>query len=195
MKLYFTSWLVYLLILVSGCTTEVGRSLAVAPLPEPQIAAVDRSGSDQVRVKMGRFEDARKAQTIVVIDGRKVDSQGAVNKTVEEGFERYLRQAGARISVLNAPTIEGQVVDWSAEVRPGFPTSDASAVARLRVTVLDSRGHPIYYATFTGESTARHPMLGAEEVQRLLGEAMGSAIEAAVRDNEFIAQLSKGRIG
>jgi hypothetical protein len=38
-------------------------------------------------------------------------------------------------------------------------------------------------------------MLGEEEIQRLLGQAMGSAIEAAVRDEEFIAQLSKGRIG
>jgi hypothetical protein len=193
MKLLFIELL--LILSISGCTSEIGRTLAVAPLPEPQIEAADRGGSDQVRVKLGRFEDARKAQTIVVIDGRKVDSQGTVSKTVEEGFERYLRQAGARIAVLNAPTIEGQVVDWSAEVRPGFPTSDASAVARLRVTVLDSRGHPIYHATFTGESTGTHPMLGSEEVQRLLGQAMGSAIEAAVRDNDFIAQLSKGRIG
>jgi hypothetical protein len=37
-------------------------------------------------------------------------------------------------------------------------------------------------------------MLGAEEVQQLLAQAMGSAIEAAVRDEDFVSQLSKGRI-
>jgi hypothetical protein len=167
----------------------------VPSLPESELVNTQGAGSDPVRVRVGHFIDARTAQTIVVIDGRKVDSDGGVPRVVEEGFERYLRQVGARIAVLNAPTIEGQVVDWSARVEPGFPTSDANAVARLKVTVRDSRGHPIYHATFSGESRASHPMLGVEEIQRLLGQAMGSAIEAAVRDDDFVAQLSKGRIG
>lgn len=181
--------------LIIGCAPELGRSLAVPTLPEPELVSNDSAGSEPVRVRIGHFIDARPAQTIVVIDGRKVDSEGALSRAVEEGFERYLRQAGARIAVLNAPTIEGQVVDWSARVEPGFPTSEANAVARLKVVVRDSRGHPIYHATFSGESTATHPMLGTDEIQRLLGQAMGSAIEAAVRDDDFVAQLSKGRIG
>lgn len=164
-------------------------------LPDSESIADAQGRGEPVRVRVGNFVDARPAQTIVVIDGRKVASEGELARVVQEGFERYLRQAGAKIAVLNAPTIEGQVVDWSARVEPGFPTSQASAVARLKVTVRDSRGHPIYYATFSGESTATHPMLGSEEVQRLLGQAMGSAIEAAVRDEDFVAQLSKGRIG
>jgi hypothetical protein len=138
--------------------------------------------------------DSRHTQTIAIIDGRKVESEGELGRLVAEGFERYLRRAGARIAVLNAPTIEGQVVDWNARVEPGFPTSEAQAVARLKVTIRDTRAHPIYYATFTGESSVTHPMLGSEEVQRLLAQAMGSAIEAAVRDEDFVLQLSKGRI-
>jgi hypothetical protein len=179
----------------AGCAPELGPTLTVPGIPDPDIVAVSENTADSVRVRIGTFTDARPGQTLVVIDGRKVDSQGALARTVEDAFARYLRQAGARIAVLNAPTIEGQVVDWSANVEPGFPTSQARAIARIKVTVRDSRSHPIYYATFSGESTAQHPMLGEEHIQRLLGQAMGSAIEAAVRDQEFVAQLSKGRIG
>jgi hypothetical protein len=187
-----------LLLSAAGCAPELGRTLMVPAIPEPElVAAADGADGavDSVRVRVGNFTDARPAQTLVVVDGRKVGSDGALGRTVEDAFARYLRQAGARIAVLNAPIIEGQVVDWSAHVEPGFPTSSARAIARIKVTVRDSRAHPIYYATFSGESTAQHPMLGEEEIQRLLGQAMGSAIEAAVRDEEFIAQLSKGRIG
>jgi len=180
--------------LLTGCAPEIGLTLTAPEISEPENLVEAASSAEPVRVRIGAFVDARPTQTIAIIDGRKVDSEGELGRVVGEGFERYLRSVGARIAVLNAPTIEGQVVDWSARVEPGFPTSEAQAVARLKVTVRDTRAHPIYYATFSGESSVTHPMLGAEEVQRLLAQAMGSAIEAAVRDEDFVSQLSKGRI-
>jgi hypothetical protein len=121
-------------------------------------------------------------------------TEGASTQVVEEGFARYLKRAGARLAVLNAPSIEGEIVEWTAVAESAFPTSEARAVARLKVVVRDSRAHPIYRATFTGESTVSHPMMDQEVLQQVLGQAMGSAIEAAVQDSEFVAQLSKGRI-
>jgi hypothetical protein len=180
--------------LLTGCAPEIGLTLTAPEISEPENLVEAASSAEPVRVRIGAFVDARPTQTIAIIDGRKVDSEGELGRVVEEGFERYLRSVGARIAVLNAPTIEGQVVDWSARVEPGFPTSEAQAVARLKVTVRDTRAHPIYYATFSGESSVTHPMLGVEEVQQLLAQAMGSAIEAAVRDEDFVSQLSKGRI-
>jgi len=177
-----------------GCAPSIGLNFPVTTLPEPELSATRTERGEPVRVRVGRFVDARATQTIVVIDGRKVDSQGAVAPIVEEGFERYLRHVGARLAVLQAPIIEGQIVDWSARVEPGFPTSEARAVARLKVTVSDSNGQGIYHATFSGEANQSHPILGIEEIQQVLGQAMGSAIEAAVVDQEFIAQLSKGRL-
>lgn len=194
MKSYILALLLFAVSSVSGCAPEIGLSLNVPNLPDPEIAADSADTSSGVKVRVGKFVDARPAQTIVVIDGRKVDSEGELTRVVEEGFERYLRRAGARIAVLNAPTIEGQIVDWNARIEPGFPTSEGHAVARLKVTVHDSRGHPLYHATFSGESSATHPMLGSDGVQKLLTQAMSSAIEAAVKDEDFIAQLSKGRI-
>jgi hypothetical protein len=37
-------------------------------------------------------------------------------------------------------------------------------------------------------------MVDGEVVQSVLAQAMGSAIEAAVSDQQFVAQLAKGRI-
>lgn len=181
--------------ILAACAPEIGVSLTAPMLPEPLLVSDSSDSERAVRVRVGRFIDARPSKTLVIIDGRNVDSEGALTRSVEDGFERYLRRAGAQIAVLNAPLVEGQVVDWSARVEPGFPMSNARAVARLKVVVRDSRAHPIYHATFSGESTASHPMMGPEQVQELLAQAMGSAIEAAVRDEDFIAQLSRGRIG
>ena len=130
----------------------------------------------------------------LAIDDRKVESKGSASRAVEDGFTQHLRQAGASIALLNAPTISGQITEWVASLEPSFPASEARANARLKVIVHDSRAHPIYQATFTGEASASHPMLGEAAIQELLGRAMVSAIEAAVRDEDFLSQLARGRI-
>jgi hypothetical protein len=179
---------------LSACAPEIGLRLRVPTLPEPAGVADATISTDPIKVRVGNFMDARPTQTFVLVDGRKVGTDGSLENSVRDGFTRYLRQSGTRIALLDAPSIEGEVQEWTAVVRPSFPNSDAQASARLKVTVRDSRAHPIYFATFSGESSMSHPMVDEAVVQRLLGQAMGSAIEAAVKDPEFVAQLSKGRI-
>lgn len=181
-------------LLLSACAPEIGVRMRAPSLPEPTAVADAAEVTNPVRVRVGNFVDSRPTQALVAIDGRKVITEGSSTQMVEEGFARYLKQAGARIAVLNAPSIEGEILEWTAVAESAFPTSEARAVARLRVVVRDSKAHPIYRATFTGESTTSHPMMDQEVLQKVLGQAMGSAIEAAVRDSEFVAQLSKGRI-
>lgn len=147
-----------------------------------------------VRIRVGDFKDSRPSATLVVVDGRRVESAGSAARAVEAGFERYLRSAGARLVDLGAPTIEGEVIDWSARVESSFPTSEAQAVARLKVVVRDTNSKAIYHATFSGESAKQHPIISLEDVRKLLADAMAIAIEAAIRDEAFIAQLSKGRL-
>lgn len=180
--------------LAQGCAPELGLRVKPPSLPDPAEAAQAQAVVDPVKVRIGTFTDARPSQTFVTIDGRDVTTQGSVVGPVQEGFATYLRHAGMRIALLNAPTIEGQVTDWRANVSASFPTSDAKATARLKVTVRDSRSHPIYHANFSGEATTSHPMLDDQKIQELLGQAMASAIEAATRDQTFMAQLAKGRI-
>jgi hypothetical protein len=179
----------------SACAPEIGLTVPVPSLPDPTpTVGGPRISEGEVKVRVGSFKDTRASQTFVVVDGRKVGTQGSTASAVEEAFARYLREAGARIAVLNTPSIDGEILDWNAQVQPAFPASEAKASARLKVTVRDSRAHPLYHATFTGEASTSHPMVDSEMVQKLLGEAMGSAIQAAVRDDEFVAQLAKGRI-
>jgi hypothetical protein len=181
-------------LLCSACAPEIGLKLGAPSLPESTAISHQSSSAEQVKVRVGSFKDSRPSQTMVVIDGRKVGTEGSVAGTVEEGFARYLRQAGLRIAVLNAPSIDGEILDWTARVEPAFPTTEAKASARVKVTIRDSRAHPLYHATYTGEATRTHPMIDGEVVQSVLAQAMGSAIEAAVSDQQFVAQLAKGRI-
>lgn len=194
MRSIIISSLLSLVAIVSGCAPEIGVRMRPPSLPEPTAIADAAEVTNPIRVRVGNFVDARSNQSLVAIDGRKVMTEGSPGKVVEEGFARYLQRAGARIAVLNAPSIEGEILDWTAVVHSEFPTSEVRSAARLKVVVRDSKAHPIYRATFTGESTANHPMMDQDVVKQALGQSMGSAIEAAVRDPEFVAQLSKGRI-
>lgn len=185
---------VIVLFVLTGCAPKIGLTLSVPNVPDAA-ALQDRTESvNRLRVHVGHFQDERIDTTIVTIDERDVGSEGAVDSVVQEGFVRYFTDAGASVAVLDAPSIEGSVKEWSATVDPSFPTSTASAVAKLTLVVRDSRAHPIYRGTFTGEASVKHPMLGEDEVRRLLGQAMGSAIEAAVRDEEVIRQLRLGNL-
>lgn len=194
MRYVKTSIVPAIVMFVLGCSPELGLQMGVPNLPEPQTAVEASAVTYPVKVKVGEFVDARLSQTIATIDGRSVRSEGALGDVVEEGFTRYLRQAGVRIAIINSPMIDGEIVEWQAQVKPAFPSSDAKATAKLRVVVRDSKSHPLYKATFSGEATASHPLLDEESIQKLLAQAMGSAIETAVKSDEFLAQLSKGRV-
>lgn len=179
----------------SACAPEIGLTVPVPSLPEPRLAEATASPvRSEVKVRISPFKDSRPNQTFVVVDGREVGTKGSTVSAVEEGFARYLRDVGARVAVLNAPSIDGEILDWAAQVQPAFPATEVKASARLKVTVRDSRSHPLYNATFTGEASTAHPVVDSETVEKVLAQAMGSAIEAAVRDDTFMGQLAKGRI-
>ncbi len=182
------------LLMLAGCAPEIGLTLVVPDVPD-SVALSDRTNtSNRLRVHVGQFRDNRADTSLVVIDGRRVEPDGSVSLVVQEGFVRYLTDSGVSVAVLGAPSIEGSVTEWRAEVDPSFPSSKASAVAKLSIIVRDSRSHAIYRATFTGESSIEHPLLGEKQVRRLLGQALGSAIEAVVQDEEIMRQLSLGNI-
>lgn len=194
LKKIYMFFFVFLLAVVLGCAPEIGVRLVVPDVPDAVSLEDSARTGNRLRVHVGAFKDNRIDTTLVTIDGRKVESDGSVGSSVQEGFVRYLSRAGASAAVLGAPSIEGEITEWHAEVDPSFPTSKASSVAKLAILIRDSRGHSVYRATFTGESSVEHPMLGEKEVSRLLGQAMGSAIEAVVRDEEIMRQLVRGNI-
>ena len=179
-----------LAILVSGCAPSLGVRLEA---PDVVKEEGDKAGVTPAtpgsKVKMGSFLDGRSSDTLAVIDGREVRTDGEVGVAVQTGFERQLRAAGVRVALLRAPTIEGEVIDWRAKVTPDFPASTVVANAKVKVTVRAPDSTVLYRATYSGEANKTHPLLGEKDVQATLGNAMATALEAATNDSGFMQQL------
>jgi hypothetical protein len=170
--------------------------MSVPSLPEQSSDGKDREVDSAPRltgtkVRVLPFVDARASSAIALIDGREVAPEGSLGSVVQAGFEQYLRDAGGRIAVLHgAPVIEGEITEWRVKITPSFPASDAKASAKIKVAVRDPRTQFVRYrGTFSGEATATHPLLSEGDIQRLLTEAMGGAIAAALEDDSFVQQL------
>lgn len=194
MKTLDASLALLLAALCAGCAPHFGLTMKVPPIPQAE--HVESGGADAaaLQVKVGTFEDARASQTIAEVDNREIPSSGSAGAEVQEGFERYFKDVGVRLVRRDAPILEGEITEWSSQVLPGFPSSDAEAKARIRVTLKDSEYHVLYRGVFSGEATVSHPLLDEDHVRELLGQAMAAAIEAAVTDEMLRSQLSRGRI-
>lgn len=182
------------LCLASACAPDLGMRLSVPSVPDSEKVEVQERRDGPSKVRVGTFTDNRKSNTIAVIDGRQVPSEGTLGVIVQEGLENYLRKSGARIAVLQAPQIEGEIVEWKANVLPSFPTSSASATARIKVVVRGADSSVKYRATFAGEASMSHPALRASHVKELLAQAMGSALEEVVTDPGVVDQLSAAQV-
>lgn len=183
-----------LTVLSIGCAPHFGVDMKVPPVPEAQHVEVGTADAAALRVKVGSFEDLRISSTIAVVDGREIPSVGSAGAVAQEAFERYYRGVGVRVTRRDAPILEGQVTEWRAKVLPDFPTSEASANAKIRLVLKDSEYHVLYRGVFSGEATVSHPLLDEDHVRELLGQAMAAAIEAAVTDEVLRSQLAVGRI-
>jgi hypothetical protein len=179
---------------VSACAPDLGVRLSVPSVPDSEKVEVHERRDGPIKVRVGTFTDNRKTSTIAVIDGRQVPSEGNLGAIVQEGLENYLRKAGARIAVLQAPQIEGEIAEWKATVQPSFPTSSASATARIKVVVRGADASVKYRANFAGEASMSHPALRASHVKELLAQAMGSALEEVVTDPGVVDQLSAPQV-
>lgn len=166
---------------VVGCAPDLGMQLSVPALPEPEQVERDEAGGPVLKLRVGNFIDARRSKTVAVIDGREVPSEGQLGALVQEGLGSYYRKAGVRVVLLNAPLIEGEILEWRATVTPGFPTSAASAKARLSVIVKGTDSTLLYKGSFSGDSSMAHPMLRASHVQGLLAQAILNAFFGVIR--------------
>jgi hypothetical protein len=177
--------------LLSACAPSLGlRMEAPAVVNEDaEKNPIEANAAAGSKARIGPFLDGRASDTIAIIDGRQVRTEGSVGAAVQTGFERSLRAAGVRVVLLQAPTIEGEVVEWKARVTPDFPASQVVANAKVKVTIKGLKSEVLYRATYSGEANKTHPALGESDIQATLGTAMATALEAAVKDDGFMRQL------
>ena len=180
-----------MLAVTTGCAPQLGVRLPVPSISDPVESEPVESRGEPIRVRVGNFIDARKDDTLAVIDGRELAPDGSVSGAVQEGLEHYLRKAGANVVLFNAPSVEGEIAAWRVMIAPSFPTTEATAVAKIKIEVRGEGARVLYRATYSGEATSKHPFPSEESVRKLLGDAMGSALEEVINDATFVGYLSQ----
>jgi hypothetical protein len=191
MKQLISGLVLSLVILCTGCAPQLGVRLPVPTVTDPVESERSEGRGDPVRVRVGTFMDTRTDDTLAVIDGRQLSPDGSVAGAVQEGLERYLRTAGANVVLFNAPSVEGEIVSWRVQIAPSFPATEATAVAKIKLEVRGEGARVLYRASYSGEATSKHPFPNEASIRKLLGDAMGSALEEVINDTSFVASLSR----
>lgn len=173
---------------LSSCSPSLGSRIKI-PDVEISQSKLSEFSARSPRIKIGDFLDARSQPALAVIDGRDVMPEGDMSDAVKLAFERAFTDAGARVTTLHAPVIEGEISTWIVRIKPGFPVTDLTAKASIRIVLRNDRDEPIYKATYTGESNKQHPVPGEESIRDTLGNAMAVAVAEVLNDQDFRVKL------
>jgi hypothetical protein len=175
--------------MVSACAPGLGTTLPVQPLPDLPVKDFKDMYSGPIRAQVAPFIDNRLNDVIAQIENRSVRTAGNPGIEVQQAFERQLKSAGIELSLLDSPTINGEITRWRCTVTPGFPSSTVTASAEIRVRVNDLTDNLIYLASYSGETEAKSPILTQDKIQETLSEAMAHAVNEAVKDEHLVEKL------
>ncbi len=179
-------------LLTAGCAPGFGSRIDVGSLISPGDApALGMPTVATVRVE--QFSDNRPYRELVRIAGRNVLPEGVVAARTTEALQDMLREEGYRVSQFRGRVIRGEVLDWVAEITPGFPASTGKASAAVRILVSDENDRPLYSASYDGSAEMSHPYLSESRAKKLLGTAMETALEGAAKD-EGLRQALVGEV-
>jgi hypothetical protein len=171
-----------------GCAPGLGPTLEV-PHVQLGTGTIREFSDHNVKVRLGQFIDSRSSTAIAKVDGREVLPDGGIGAAVEEAFQGFLSEALVKMAVIDAPTIEGQVLDWGVNVLPGFPLTSVNGDARVAVTLRTSHNDVAYKGIYSSHATREHPTPGEGTVKDVLSEAMAGAVREALRDQDLRAKL------
>lgn len=183
---------------VQGCAPGLGRTLRINDIPENPDSAVGTDLHGLVVVRIDTFRDARGEPAIGTIQGRALYPQGDIGEIVRAEFADELTQKGATVTGQGGVLVQGRVLQWHVDVRPGFPASSAEAYAAIEIEVFNEYNELVYRGQYTGDTALRHPFMSQQRVERTLGSAMGYAVAEALRDQGLTDALNRhspGRVG
>lgn len=176
---------------LSACAPGLGRDIGVSPISMPSGESPRSNSSVAVHAQIRPFVDNRPSQAIAEIGGREINSRGDLALQVREAFENYLKQRGVETGDPEAPIIGGQISAWYVRVEPGFPTSQAQAEATLVIEVSNLANQLVYTGKYSGSTVVSHPMLNESRISDALAQAMGYAIEEALRDEKLMDRIAR----
>lgn len=170
-----------------GCSPGLGTSLPIGAVPVP---ASRVAGADGAPVRLHTFIDGRTAH-IVTVGDRSVRAEGDVPGKVQVALGDFLKANGFRLSAGEAASVRGTVLEWSAVVTPGFPTSEVAAEASVELEAFGPDSTERYVRRYSGSAVTKHPFLNEDKVRETMGDAMGYALQAAMEDTKLLDHLKK----
>ena len=183
---------IILSLFLCACAPGLGSQISPPAIPELENARkIDENFSDLPKIRIGEFVDSRSDTALAVISGREVLADSSLGPVVQEGFERMFRDAGGQVALFRAPMLTGEIQAWQVKVSSAFPTSQATATAKIRINLQDQDNRSLYRGTYTGESTIQHPFLSESKIRDMLGQAMAQAIQQAIVDEDLLIQLDR----
>jgi hypothetical protein len=177
--------------LLTGCSPSLDNGIMrIAPIEVPySIEDGTRRlfGGDEFNpVYISSFADLRPIKGIGEIEDRMLTPATDVGEAVRSGLESALKERGVQVGYRpSSPTIGGSVERWFIGVKPGFPTTRADALAKIRMDVYDPAGIVVYRGIYEGGYTESHIAPRKRNAEFTLKRAMANAIHSAITDAEL----------
>lgn len=175
---------------ITSCAPSLGSTMNVGDVSKIDFEPVNLFEQDQVKLTVLQFADNRSIEAIAQIDGRLVKPEGDIAFAAQKIFESMARKSGIKLSLFNAPSIRGTIVEWRVKVIPSFPASSLEAMASITIELLDRESNVVHKSTYSGNFEEKNPFLSDSKIQASLGKAMSYAIGEVFKDNLFVSRLN-----
>lgn len=176
-------------ITLGACSPGLGKKLRIDKISGAEALPVSSGLASAPTLRVGTFEDRRPYTEVGEIDGRLLQPEGNVALNVQVALEDLLRAQGAQISQFSGPALVGQILEWRVTVVPGFPTTTVKGTASVKVELRDEVYAVLYTATYSGSAEAQHPIMSQAKVEKVLADAMSTALSGVIEDRELLGRL------
>lgn len=179
----------FVLVLFAACGTTVPRHIT---LPDLEVAVKGGSssrGSIPSEFFVEQFTDVRGEQALVTGEGNSSEATQNVAKFVSEGVRQALLRKNLVWSETAPLVIRGEIRNWQAQVKGGFPAS-IGAKASIYIEVLDPSNKAIYAGEYRGFSRMETAGVDEDEAGKVLSASMAEAIRQLTVDKRLFDVLS-----
>jgi len=173
--------------LLSGCAARLNPTLAVPEIP-PLVTSGRMAGDSAHVIMVEQFGDGRESQDIVKRGEDSAKPANEIAPVVSRALQQALRNKGFTIADSAPVVLNGEVREWLANVKKGFP-GKVDASAKVFIEVLDPANKRIYSGTYQGSASREDPSVDEKEIRGVLGTAMAEALNQVLLDKQLVDLL------
>lgn len=118
---------------------------------------------------------------------------GQVPVVLTDLYSKLLAGSGVRLVFKANRVVQGEILEWRADLVDEGLMATISARAKLRITVKDGTGRPLLAVTYLGEEVRSKLIAAKTDVQDTLLASLQTAVRENLRDQRFIDVLRTGK--